>query len=179
METNQQIVQLLERIQSVLEEFKVETKQQFSSNIEQENWKAVDCLIECASWIDAGIGACGQMSARCVSLEVADPATASDDQSISRSPWINKEASNKLPFFFDQFEDSKYNQYLYKHWLGHNWEKVYPSDAKKVFFSLAERHNEHPFWPTFFDQGSARPSCQESRSMSHIHPEVCPVGCSR
>ena len=72
MDPNQQIVQLLKRIQAALEEFKSEAKQQFSSNIDEGNWKAVDCLSECASWIDAGIDACAQMTARCASLEVDD-----------------------------------------------------------------------------------------------------------
>ncbi|MBT6785288.1 MAG: hypothetical protein HOA95_10825, partial [Planctomycetes bacterium] len=55
MGTSQQVVRLLERIQLTLEEFKGETKQQFSSNIEQENWKAVAVLNDCVLWIDAGV----------------------------------------------------------------------------------------------------------------------------
>jgi hypothetical protein len=155
MGANQQIVQLLERIQSALEEFKDETKQQFSSNIDQENWKAVAVLNDCASLIDAGIGACGLISARCVSLEVADPATASDDQasknpylfpdwnkpykpsiwqnlwmseSISRSPWIYKEKPKKSAFLKKE-------------------------GAPGIEYPLRSLYTFHPFWPTFFDRG--------------------------
>ena len=115
MGSNQQIVQLLERIQSVLEEFKSETKQQFSRNIEQENWKAVAVLNDCASWIDAGIAACGQMSARCVSLEEADPATADHEKSVSKSLWFDKEESKRLRYEFNQYESIKYPHYKYRY----------------------------------------------------------------
>jgi hypothetical protein len=108
MKSNQQIVQLLERIQSALEEFKGETKQQFSSNIDQENWKAVAVLNDCASWIDAGIGACDRMRVRLDSLGEAGVVTVADDPMTASSPGRSASLSDEneqLPFwptFLDQ-----------------------------------------------------------------------------
>ncbi len=108
MKSNQQIVQLLERIQSALEEFKDETKQQFSSNIDQENWKAVAVLNDCASWIDAGIGACDRMRVRLDSLGEAGVATVADNQMPASSPGRSASLSDEneqltfWPTFFDQ-----------------------------------------------------------------------------
>jgi hypothetical protein len=107
MGANQQIVQLLERIQSALEEFKGETKQQFSSNIDQENWKAVAVLNDCASWIDAGIGACDRMGVHLDSLGEAGVATVADDPMPASSPGPSASSSGETeehpfwPPFFD------------------------------------------------------------------------------
>jgi|APSaa5957512493_1039668.scaffolds.fasta_scaffold63106_2 hypothetical protein len=107
MGTSQQIVQLIERIQAALEEFKGETKQQFSSNIDQENWKAVAVLNDCASWIDEGIGACDRMRVRLDSLGEAGVATVTDDQMTASSPGPSAQSSDENephPFWPTFFE---------------------------------------------------------------------------
>ncbi|MDE0958791.1 MAG: hypothetical protein OSB12_09155, partial [Planctomycetota bacterium] len=126
-------------------------------------WKAVAVLNDCASWIDAGIAACGQMSARCVSLEEADPATADHEkqilESMSKNLWIAKEGSwEKIPY-----ESLKYNHYLNRYFdpvsdLSSNSDMSgYASFIDSLDPPLKNVHN---FWSFFFIRGVP------------IHPEL-------
>ena len=96
MGTSQQVVRLLERIQLTLEEFKGETKQQFSSNIEQENWKAVAVLNDCVLWIDAGVDACDQMRTRLETLDEAEVSTTAEDPTSAGSPGPSVGSSDEI-----------------------------------------------------------------------------------
>jgi len=174
MDPNQQIVQLLKRIQAALEEFKSEAKQQFSSNIDEGNWKAVDCLSECASWIDAGIDACAQMTARCASLEVDDLRQEASTSNLNElwklynSPTYADWADSKAKGFYKELSSLKNVNKIWSNmpsdsermkedstpsfhrFLALLKEDGAPSESNLI---LKSKEHYHPFWSSFFDLG--------------------------
>ena len=108
MNSNPPIENLLERIQSSLREFKSETKQQFTNCIDQENWKAVAVLNDCASWIEDGIDNCGRLRMNLDSSAEGEASVSVDEQESVRGPRSSGSSSPEKsshpfwPIFFAQ-----------------------------------------------------------------------------
>jgi len=108
MEANHQTKQFIDRItcmEGFFGEQIEETKHQIVKNVELQDWKLVDILSESATWLDAGIMACGQMKTRLEAETAATTATPDPFTSTrSRQPIEISSESDSHPFWPTFFE---------------------------------------------------------------------------